>query len=259
MACSFGRLSSGETITANFSVMVDPPAVGTITNTATVLSHEPDPTMTNNKAIETVSITKVADLTLKKTHSPNLTTEVDQIAYTLTVINNGPSDAANVTLVDTLPEGVNFVSSSSDAVECVEADGTVNCGLGYLANEDSATVIILVAPTAEGTITNTANVTAEASDPRTDNDGATETTEFRFAAPGAAELPAPIPTMVPTPVPPEADATPPPTVDGESNLLVILLVLAGLAVLILGILLYYNRWIIWAKRRRVSADEPEIL
>ena len=92
-----------------------------------MVGHEADSDLMNNTAMETVSITRVADLALKKTHSPNLKTEVNQIAYTLTVINNGPSDAANVTLVDTLPEGVNFVSSTGEAVECVVADGTVNC------------------------------------------------------------------------------------------------------------------------------------
>ena len=52
----------------------------------------------------------------------------------------------------------------------------VVCSLGSIANGGNATVTILVKPTAKGTITNTATVSAQQADPNTSNNSATATT-----------------------------------------------------------------------------------
>src|SRR5207253_11250738 len=48
-------------------------------------------------------------------------------------------------------------------------DNTVTCTLGNLASGASATVTIVLTPTAVGTLTNTATVTSSADDPVADN------------------------------------------------------------------------------------------
>ena len=56
----------------------------------------------------------VADLAVTKTRSPSgAITAGTNVTYTVTVKNNGPADAGNVTLADTLPAGIGFVSVSA--------------------------------------------------------------------------------------------------------------------------------------------------
>src|SRR5260370_632429 len=52
-----------------------------------------------------------ADLSITKT-APATVVAGNQLTYTITVTNNGPSNATNVIVTDTLPAGVNFLSTS---------------------------------------------------------------------------------------------------------------------------------------------------
>lgn len=101
------------------------------------------------------------DLSVAKTDSPDPVTETEELTYTVTVNNSGPSDATDVTLTDTLPSGVTFESATPP---CGEAGGIVTCNLGALANGANATVEIVVRPTAPGRIANTVAVTANETD-----------------------------------------------------------------------------------------------
>ena len=53
-----------------------------------------------------------ADLALTKAASPDPVLAGNKLTYTLTITNSGPSAATGVTLIDTLPAGVTFVSST---------------------------------------------------------------------------------------------------------------------------------------------------
>jgi uncharacterized repeat protein (TIGR01451 family) len=117
-----------------------------------------------------------ADLALTKTDSPDPVTVGQNLTYTVTVTNKGPDVATGVTLTDTLPGGVTFVSASPVQGSCAEASGVVTCPLGTLANGATATVTIVVTPRAPGTITNTARVTGTPPDPDAANNTVTEGT-----------------------------------------------------------------------------------
>ena len=271
VACSLDRLRSGDSVTTGISGMVASSAIGTITNTGSVVSHEADPTMRNNTATNSISINRAADLALNKIYSPELTSTINQnqLAYTLNVINNGPSDAVDVTITDTLSEGVSIVSFNGDAQECTETDGTVICELGTLPKGASASVVIIVAPTSEGTITNTASATANELDPNTGNDSSAVAASFRFVTdvPGptlSTEPTAPDSTPVPAPTippaaPPETAPTPVgPLADGDdSTLLIILIVVGSLVTTLLALFLYHNR-LIFAGLKRRKRDEDEV-
>jgi uncharacterized delta-60 repeat protein/uncharacterized repeat protein (TIGR01451 family) len=106
-----------------------------------------------------------ADLSLSKTGPPGRVPTGRNMTYSMTVANNGPDQATEVTLIDQLPASVSFVSAAPSQGTCGESAGTVTCALGSMANGAVATVDIVVRPNSAGTITNTASVSALTPDP----------------------------------------------------------------------------------------------
>jgi uncharacterized repeat protein (TIGR01451 family) len=94
----------------------------------------------------------------------------DNVTFTVTVTNNGPSTAAGVTLVDTF-SGAAFVSATSTVGTCI-GTGPVNCNIGGLAPTQSAVVTITLKADTIGTIGNDAAVSASTFDPDNSNDNA---------------------------------------------------------------------------------------
>jgi uncharacterized repeat protein (TIGR01451 family) len=113
-----------------------------------------------------------ADLAITMTASPNPTV-ANPLTYTLTVSNSGPDNATGVTVRDTLPGSVNFVSATSSQGSCSQSNGVVTCTLGNIANGGSATITLVVTPTQAGTITNVATVTGNEPDPTPGDNTAT--------------------------------------------------------------------------------------
>src|SRR5204863_939053 len=79
-----------------------------------------------------VSGTPSTDLALTNTASPNPATALANLTYRIAVTNNGPSPATNVTITDTLPPGVNFISSTPNQGLCT-GTVTVTCNLGSIS------------------------------------------------------------------------------------------------------------------------------
>jgi uncharacterized repeat protein (TIGR01451 family) len=92
----------------------------------------------------------------------------DTVVYTLTVSNNGPNDATGVTVTDTVPAGLTYVSDDCGGVF---VDPTLTWTVGNLANGASAicNVTVTVDADAEGALVNGGTVTADNSDPDTTN------------------------------------------------------------------------------------------
>ena len=100
------------------------------------------------------------------------------LSYAITVANNGPNHAACVTVTDTLPSGTTLVSAQSTQGTCTGAT-TVTCSLGTIASSGGASIKVVVnvskAPVGT-TISNTATVTGNVTDPNTANDTSRATT-----------------------------------------------------------------------------------
>ncbi|MFJ9827650.1 hypothetical protein ACIRSU_25300 [Streptomyces sp. NPDC101160] len=103
----------------------------------------------------------------------------EQLIYTVTVRNDGPSAAENVSLSSTLPGASRFQSATPSRGSCtgppVGSSGTVTCPLGRIGAGAQATVTIRVTVTAPaGTmITNAVSVSATTPDPKQVNNTAT--------------------------------------------------------------------------------------
>jgi uncharacterized repeat protein (TIGR01451 family) len=92
--------------------------------------------------------------------APAAVNEGSLVTFTMNVVNNGPANAAQVSLTDTLPAPL---SSFATTLGTCAATGavTLTCNLGPMTAGESATISITVLlPNATGVFTNTASITA---------------------------------------------------------------------------------------------------
>jgi uncharacterized repeat protein (TIGR01451 family) len=92
-------------------VDIDLSTTGVVTNVAAVTSTTGDPNRANNRAVATTVLGAASDVGVEKT-GPASAAPGTEVAYSLRVFNDGPSDATGVALTDTLPPGVSFVSAT---------------------------------------------------------------------------------------------------------------------------------------------------
>jgi uncharacterized repeat protein (TIGR01451 family) len=146
-----------------------------------MISAQSGATMHSTQAtLQVVSPTSI-DLAVTKTASPNPGQVGVGLSYRIVVSNSGPANATDVTMTDNLPAGVTFGSATSTQGNCV-GNGPVNCSLGSLAAGSSAIVTIVVTPSSQGQIVNTASVVATETDFDSSNNSATATTPIQPAA-----------------------------------------------------------------------------
>ena len=100
------------------------------------------------------------DLQVTKTASAASIQPGDNVTYTITVTNNGPSNATGVTVTDPIPTDLTYVSATPSAGSCSYTAPTVTCSLGSLANGASATITLVATGSAVGLPVNVATVAA---------------------------------------------------------------------------------------------------
>src|SRR5260370_33295859 len=138
---------------------------------ANITSSTTDLVPANNSGSASVTVTAIADVKVLKALSGALIAG-QNATYTITVGNNGPSDAANVQVSDTTPPGLTFVSNTG------ACSTPFPCNLGTLAAGRSVTIttIYSVPSSASGTVSNTASATTSPTDSNPLNNIATPTT-----------------------------------------------------------------------------------
>jgi uncharacterized repeat protein (TIGR01451 family)/fimbrial isopeptide formation D2 family protein len=142
-----------------------------VDNTATVSTSTPEQDPDNNTSTDHVDVQTLADLGIVKTLAGQLVVG-QQAHYTLTVHDAGPTEATGtVTVTDTLPTGLTFVSATGQGWSCQNTSGLITCTRTGLA--DGATsvidVVVTVGPQAYPSVTNVGTVTASDPDPNPDN------------------------------------------------------------------------------------------
>jgi uncharacterized repeat protein (TIGR01451 family) len=182
------NMPSGSSITYTVNATVAASATGSLSNTATVTAPGgvTDPTPGNNSATDTDTLAPSADVSVTKTDSADPVQAGSNITYTITVTNNGPSDAQSLSLSDAVPANTTLVSVTTPAgwtrTDLVPAGGTgtLTFTRPTLAAGVSSVFTVIVnvtAGTANGTtISNTATVSSSTADPTPGNNSATETT-----------------------------------------------------------------------------------
>jgi uncharacterized repeat protein (TIGR01451 family) len=120
--------------------------------------------------------TSGADLSVDKSDAPDPATVGSPLTYTVTVDNDGPEAATDVQMEDVLPQSVSFVSATPTQGSCSQVLLVVTCALGGLADEASASIVILVTPSGSGSLNNIAAVESSTPDPNPLNNLVTEAT-----------------------------------------------------------------------------------
>jgi len=185
---SIGPVTAGNTVTLELAARVDSPNMQTVTaEVVGVDQADPDSSPNNQKPGEDdqASVTlvpQVADLSITKVDLPDPVYAGRELTYTITVSNAGPAAATSVVVTDTLPARVSFVSAQTSQGSVSHADGTVIAHLNALAQNASATIIVvvLVEPAFEGPLVNRAEIQGRQHDSQPDNNTDTTTTIARL-------------------------------------------------------------------------------
>jgi uncharacterized repeat protein (TIGR01451 family) len=176
ISCSIAALTAGSTADFTFVFHIPPatPPGTAFTNIANVATAT-DPNSENDSATA-VTVTPLppqSDMFVNKTGPTGAAPDTD-VAYTITVGNAGPDDASTVTLSDTLPGTMTFVSLSQDSGPTMlcTTGVTISCTAATFPAGATATFTLtghIPAGTPSGTtFTNTATVSA-ANDPNGEN------------------------------------------------------------------------------------------
>jgi uncharacterized repeat protein (TIGR01451 family) len=136
----------------------------------------------------TVNESPSANLSITVSDLPDPATVANNLTYSVTVTNGGPSIATGVSVTDVLPAGVSYVSATPSQGSCT-GTGTVVCYLGTIANAGNATASIVVRPTTTNmTLSNTVSVTSVVTDPDGGNNSASTTTTVNNPIPAISNL-----------------------------------------------------------------------
>ncbi|HVS07651.1 MAG TPA: hypothetical protein VHK65_15995, partial [Candidatus Dormibacteraeota bacterium] len=148
-------------------------AASTVTNTATV-SGGGEVNTANDTATDLTNVVSRADIAVAKIASSGTVVVGSNVTFTVTVTNNGPSDATGVQITDPLPSGLAFVSATPSQGTYTSGTGVWN--IGAIASGASVTLALTATVTATGSLTNTATKTAEnETDPVAANNSASVT------------------------------------------------------------------------------------
>ncbi|HCT30888.1 MAG TPA: hypothetical protein DIW31_09175, partial [Bacteroidales bacterium] len=167
---AIGNLNNGATAILNITATVK--TTGNYANTATVNGDQTDPTPANNTSTNTPVPVDQCNLSIDKSVNNGSPNVGDNIIFTLTVTNNGPSDATGVKVTDNLPSGFTYVSDNGAGAY---NDGTGIWTIGNLANSATTTLNITVTVNASGSYSNTATVSGDQADPTPANNSDTST------------------------------------------------------------------------------------
>ena len=147
---------------------------------ATSRSATPDPDPSNDVGSASLDVVRSADLAVAKVlTAPRRSGPAvagGAVSWSITIANQGPSDAVVVVVTDVVPDAVAGVTAPG----CAVAGRTVTCRLATLAVGTTTSFVVSgtldAAATDASVLANTASLVSATSDPEPTNDAATVTT-----------------------------------------------------------------------------------
>ncbi|MFT5580832.1 MAG: putative repeat protein (TIGR01451 family)/gliding motility-associated-like protein [Psychromonas sp.] len=156
-----GSINSGSGASLTITASVN--ATGDYSNTAYVEGDEGDPNPPNNASAITLTPVPQSDLTLSKSVNNSTPDVGSNVIFAIAISNNGPSAATGVSVMDTIPAGYTFVSSTATQGSYVL--GTNTWTVGGMALNQTVTLYITATVNATGPYLNTASLNAVENDP----------------------------------------------------------------------------------------------
>ena len=115
----------------------------TLVNTAEVAGPSKDGNSSNNSSTDEVPVVNETNLTVaKRTLAPNPVQAGTNVTFEVDVVNQGPSSAYRVQLVDTLPPGTSYVSATGQGWTCVDSGQDITCSRDRLDPGTSTITIV---------------------------------------------------------------------------------------------------------------------
>ncbi|QMU30199.1 ice-binding family protein [Adhaeribacter radiodurans] len=145
---------------------------GRITNTAQITNNAVlDPTGLNNKAtvVTDAGAVPLVDLQIIKKASSSTITLGNEVTYTLTARNNGPTNATGVVVTDVLASDLKYVRSSPEG-QFDASTGTYSWIIGSLAAGQETSITLTALPQIAGQIANSAVIAGNELDLISGND-----------------------------------------------------------------------------------------
>ena len=206
VTAALGTINPGASATVMITVTAGPSGNVPVTDIASVTSALPDPSLANNVASVSTTVTPMAAVTLAITPPAiNPAIEGQNETWTVTIANAGPNDAANVVLSDTLPLGVTIVSEvpSIGLAPVISAGtggnpSTMVTTIGTLPAGFTATLTFIATtlPAAVPALNFTASVTTTTPDQNTTDNTASTSTPVLPVASLAVAIAAPSPELI---------------------------------------------------------------
>jgi len=147
VSADLGALASGGAATVTLTISPQASALGLLTMSASVQGYNADIEPAQAEASATVTVAAAAGLSIAITPQSAPAHQGQDLTYTQTVANAGPSDDTNVVATSPLPQGIALVSaSSSQQAQPTLQPGGISALLGTIAAGQSAAVTIVVLP-----------------------------------------------------------------------------------------------------------------
>jgi uncharacterized repeat protein (TIGR01451 family) len=188
--CVLGTIANGGTAQILITANVAADAYGTLANTAVVAGNEPDPDPSNNTSTATTPVTPltpqplpdppapltplpapaqpVSDLEIVKHVDRNISHPGQLLKYTLRVTNHGLDNAPGVQITDSSNLDLKILSIHTTQGSCTTTR-PIQCSLGTIDRDASASITGLAIAGHIGTERNTASVTSSNRDPNPAN------------------------------------------------------------------------------------------